>query len=137
MTRSQFADALAASLGGHAAETLVFGEVSTGAGDDIDRATNLARRMVKECGMSERLGPVAFGKKQHLSFLGRDLGEQRNYSDKVGELIDQEIRRLIDEGYTRALSILRDHREALDRVALELARAETLEACTLNHILSS
>jgi cell division protease FtsH len=137
MTRSQFADALAASLGGHAAETLVFGEVSTGAGDDIDRATSLARRMVKECGMSERLGPVAFGKKQHLSFLGRDLGEQKNYSDKVGELIDQEIRRLIDEGYRRALTILRDHRDALDRVALELARAETMDARTLEQIFSS
>jgi cell division protease FtsH len=136
MTRSQFADALAASLGGHAAEALVFGEVSTGAGDDIDRATNLARRMVKECGMSERLGPVAFGKKQRLSFLGRDLGQQRNYSDKVGEIIDQEIRRLIDEGYTRALSILRDHREALDRIALELARAETMDAPALQQIFS-
>ena len=112
-------------------------EVSTGTGDDIDRATHLARRMVKECGMSERLGPVAFGRKQHLSFLGRDVGEQRNYSDKVGDLIDQEIRRLIDEGYTRALSILRDHREALDRVALELARAETMDAPALQQIFSS
>jgi cell division protease FtsH len=137
MTRSQFADALAASLGGHAAEMLVFGEVSAGAGDDIDRATNLARRMVKECGMSERLGPVAFGKKQRLSFLGRDLGEQRNYSDKVGELIDQEIRRLIDEGYTRALSILRERRVALDRIALELTRAETIDAPGLEQIVSS
>ena len=137
MTRSQFADALAATLGGHAAETLVFGEMSTGAGDDIDRATNLARRMVKECGMSERLGPVAFGKKHHMVFLGRDIGEQRNYSEKVGELIDEEVRRLIDDGYTRALTILRDHRDALDRVAVELARAETVDAPRLQQIFSS
>jgi cell division protease FtsH len=137
MTRSQFSDALAASLGGHAAETLVFGEVSTGAGDDIDRATSLARRMVKECGMSERLGPVAFGKKQHMAFLGRDIGEQKNYSDKIGELIDQEIRRLIDDGYSRAMTILRDHRDALDRIAAELSVAETLDAPRLQQLFSS
>ena len=135
MTRSQFTDALAAALGGQAAEALIFGETSTGAGDDIQRATALARRMVKECGMSERLGPVTFGRRQHLIFLGRDIGEQKNYSEKVGELIDEEIRRLVDEGHTRALGILGDHRDTLDHLATELLRIETLDAPALEEIL--
>jgi cell division protease FtsH len=135
MTRSQFTDAVAAALGGQAAEALIFGETSTGAGDDIQRATGLARRMVKECGMSERLGPVTFGRRQHLIFLGRDIGEQRNYSEKVGQLIDDEIRRLLDEGHTRALGILGDHRDTLDHLATELLRIETLDAPALEEIL--
>ena len=135
MTRSQFTDALAAALGGQAAEALIFGETSTGAGDDIQRATALARRMVKECGMSERLGPVTFGRRQHLIFLGRDIGEQKNYSERVGELIDEEIRRLLVEGHTRALGILGDHRDTLDHLATELLRIETLDAPALEEIL--
>src|SRR5262249_44304651 len=84
VTRSQFRDAVTAALGGHAAETVVFGEASTGAGADIERATRIVRRMVTEFGMSERLGPVAFGRKQQMIFLGRDIGEQRDYSERVG-----------------------------------------------------
>src|SRR6266568_3641040 len=99
MTRSQFRDTVAAALAGHAAEAVVFGEVSTGAGDDIERATSIVRRMVTQFGMSDRLGPVAFGHKQQMIFLGRDIGEQKDYSQHVGELIDDEIRRLIDEAY--------------------------------------
>src|SRR5205085_7537576 len=87
MTRSQFADAVTAVLGGHAAETVVFGDQSSTAGEDIARATAIVRRMVKEFGMSERLGPVSFGHKQQMVFIGRDLGEQRNYSQHVAELI--------------------------------------------------
>src|SRR5215471_17357258 len=103
MTRSQFRDAVAAVLGGHAAEALVFGEASTGAGDDIARATAIVRRMVTEFGMSDRLGPIAFGRKQQMIFLGRDIGEQRDYSEHVGELIDDEIHRLLEEGHARAM----------------------------------
>jgi cell division protease FtsH len=135
-TRSQFTDTLAAVLGGHAAETVVFGEMSTGAGDDLERATSIARRMVKQFGMSDRLGPVAFGRKQQLVFLGRAIGEQRNYSEQVGEVIDDEIRRLIDQGYARATSILREHRDLLDRLAAELLKSETLEAPALERMFS-
>ena len=101
-TKSQFEDRLAATLGGHAAEKLVFGEISTGAENDIEVATNIARKMVKEYGMSDRLGPVALGHKEELVFLGREIGEQKNYSEKVAEAIDEEIRRLIDQAYLEA-----------------------------------
>jgi cell division protease FtsH len=134
MTRSQYQDAVTAALGGHAAETVVFGEISTGAGDDIQRATNIVRKMVKQYGMSERLGPVAFGRKHQMIFLGRDIGEQRDYSERVGELIDSEIHRLIDEAYSRATSILRQHRDVLDHLARELLGNETLEAPALERI---
>ena len=116
-TKSQFEDRLAATLGGHAAEKLVFGEMTTGAENDIEVATNIARKMVKEYGMSERLGPVALGHKEELVFLGREIGEQKNYSEKVAEAIDEEIRRLIDQAYLEASRILQEKRDVLDRLA--------------------
>src|SRR5437764_1552431 len=116
-TKSQFEDRLAATLGGHAAEKLVFGEMSTGAENDIEVATNIARKMVKEYGMSDRLGPVALGHKEELVFLGREIGEQKNYSEKVAEAIDEEIRRLIDQAYLEAIRILTEKRPVLDRLA--------------------
>jgi cell division protease FtsH len=134
MTRSHFRDAVAAALGGHAAETVVFGEVSTGAGDGIERATTLVRCMVTEFGMSDRLGPVAFGRKQQMIFLGRDIGEQRDYSEHVGGLIDDETHRLLEEAHARATSILREHRDLLDRLAHELIGRESLDAPALELI---
>jgi cell division protease FtsH len=137
MTRAQFRDAVAAALGGHAAETVVFGEVSTGAGDDIERATRIVRRMVTEFGMSERLGPVAFGRKQQMIFLGRDIGEQRDYSERVGEMIDEEIRRILDEAHARAVAILREHRTVLDKLARELLGSESLDGPALELIFQA
>jgi cell division protease FtsH len=87
--------------------------------------------------MSDRLGPVAFGRKHQMIFLGRDIGEQRDYSEHVGELIDDEIHRLLDEGYARARSILQAHRELLDRLAGELTGKETLDALALERIFSA
>lgn len=137
MTRADFRDAVAAALGGHAAETVVFGEVSTGAGDDIERATLIVRRMVTEFGMSDRLGPVAFGRKQQMIFLGRDIGEQRDYSERVGEMIDEEIRRLLGEAHARAVAILHEHRGMLDRLARELIGSESLDAPALELIFQA
>ncbi len=134
MNRSQFLDAVTAALGGHAAENVVYGEMSTGGGDDIERATNIVRKMVKEWGMSDRLGPVAFGRKHQMVFLGRDIGEQRDYSEHVGELIDDEIRRLIDAAYQRATAILIEHRGVLESLARELIRKESLDAPALESI---
>ena len=134
MTRGHLTDAVTAALAGHAAEAVVFGELSTGASDDIERATAIVRKMVKECGMSDRLGPVAFGRKHQMIFLGRDIGEQKDYSEHVGELIDDEIRRIIDEGYARATSILHHHRELLDSLARELFGNESLDAPALERI---
>jgi cell division protease FtsH len=90
--------------------------------------------MVKQWGMSERLGPVAFGRKQTMIFLGRDIGEQKDYSERIGEVIDEEIRRVITEAYARATSILRANREVLDHLARELIGKESLDATALEHI---
>ncbi len=134
MTRSQFKAMLASALGGHAAEQVVFGEISTGAENDIEKATNIARKMVKEYGMSERLGTVALGHKEELVFLGREIGEQKNYSEKTAEAIDEEIRALIDEGYAQAVSIITDHRDVLDRIAAALIQYETLDGDNLERV---
>jgi cell division protease FtsH len=137
MTRGRFRDAVAAALGGHAAESVVFGEVSTGAGDDIERATLIVRRMVTEFGMSDRLGPVAFGRKRQMIFLGRDIGEQRDYSERVGQVIDEEIRALLDEAHARAVAILREQRALLDHLAHELIGRESLDAPSLELIFQA
>ena len=134
MTRSQFKAMLASALGGHAAEQVVFGEISTGAENDIEKATNIARKMVKEYGMSERLGTVALGHKEEMVFLGREIGEQKNYSEKTAEAIDEEIRKLIDEGYARAAEIITVHRDVLDRLAAALIQLETLDVDNLDRI---
>ncbi|HLH25105.1 MAG TPA: ATP-dependent zinc metalloprotease FtsH [Chloroflexota bacterium] len=133
-TKSQFEDMIAAALGGHVAEVLIFGEMSTGPQNDIERATNLARKMVCEYGMSERLGPLALGHKEEMVFLGREIGEQKNYSEKVAESIDEEVRRIIDQGYQRAESILKEHLEKLHKIAEYLIQNETVEGETLERI---
>jgi cell division protease FtsH len=119
---------LAYALGGFVAEKLVFNELSTGAGSDIERASNVARRMVTEFGMSDELGPLALGKKEELVFLGREISEQRNYSDEVAYKIDQEIRRLIDEAYERAETVLTVHMDRLKAIADLLIERETIDA---------
>ena len=123
-TRSQFEASIASALGGHAAETVVFGEMSTGAGDDLARATALARRMVTEFGMSERLGVVT---------LGRNAMEDHDtsYSEQTAGLIDWEVRRLVDEAYARAQSVIVEQRAVLDRIASALLRWETLQGVEL------
>jgi cell division protease FtsH len=126
-TRSYFEDTLAWSLGGQAAEMLIFGEMTTGAENDIERSTKLARKMVCEYGMSARLGPMAFGHKEEMVFLGRDLGEQRNYSEAVAEEIDAEVRRLITDGYARAMDILTKNKDKLVMISERLVKEETLE----------
>jgi cell division protease FtsH len=136
-TRAQLSDAVTAALGGHAAESVIFGELSSGAGDDIQRATAVVRSMVKEFGMSERLGPVAFGRKHQMIFLGRDIGEQRDYSEHIGELIDEEIQRFLAEGYARATSILQAHRYLLDQLARELIAQESLDSFDLERIFGA
>jgi cell division protease FtsH len=134
MTKSQFKASIASALGGHAAEHVVFGEISTGAENDIEKATNIARKMVKEYGMSERLGTVALGHKEELVFLGREIGEQKNYSEKTAEAIDEEIRRLIDEGYQKAVDIITGHRDVLDNIAAALIQVETLDGENLERV---
>ena len=127
-SRVQAEARLAFSLGGRTAEEIVFGEVTTGATDDLERATELARRMVTQWGMSSKLGPRTFGKKEELVFLGRDISETRNYSEATALLIDQEISDLIDVAHERARDIIVEHRDRLDDIAAKLLEVETLDA---------
>ncbi len=127
MTKSQFEDTLAFAMGGRVAEELIFHEISTGAENDIQQATNIARKMVTEYGMSEKLGPVALGHKEELIFLGREISEQRNYSDEIALQIDQEIRKLIDDAYQRAKQILTENMDKLIALASLLVEKETLD----------
>ncbi len=126
-SKSEFEDKLAGMLGGHVSEELVFGDTTTGASNDIERATGLARAMVTQYGMSEKLGPLAFGKKDEMIFLGREISEQRNYSDEVAAKIDAEVREIIDRAYQRAKEALTTHREVLDKLAALLIEKETIE----------
>lgn len=126
-TKSQFEDQIAWGLGGRAAEETIFGEISSGASNDIEKATELARQMVTRYGMSGKLGPIAFGKSDEMVFLGRDLGEQRNYSNEIAYEIDQEVHRFIEEGYQRAKHILSEHKDKLIEIADLLIVKETIE----------
>jgi cell division protease FtsH len=127
-SKTEFEDKIAGLLGGNASEKLIFGDTTTGASNDIEKATDLARRMVTEFGMSERLGPLAFGKRDELVFLGREIGEQRNYSDEVAKQIDEEVRAIIDRGYTRAVEVLTTHRDKLQALAEKLIAEETVDS---------
>ncbi|HEY8170086.1 MAG TPA: ATP-dependent zinc metalloprotease FtsH [Candidatus Limnocylindria bacterium] len=126
-SKTEFEDKIAGMLGGNVAETLVFGDTTTGSSNDIEKATNLARAMVTQYGMSEKLGPLAFGKKEEMVFLGREISEQRNYSDEVAAKIDSEVREIIDRAYNRATDALTTHRAVLDRLAALLVEKETIE----------
>ncbi|MCS7283278.1 MAG: ATP-dependent zinc metalloprotease FtsH [Anaerolineae bacterium] len=128
ISKSKFEDQLAFALGGRAAEELVFGEVTTGAANDLEQVTELARAMVTRYGMSEKLGPMTFGQKEELVFLGKEIGEQRDYSEAVAQQIDEEVRRIIHTAYQRARKVLEEHREQLDAVAQRLLEVETIEA---------
>ena len=126
-TRSQFSETIVWALGGFAAEELIFGEATTGASNDIERATALARRMVTEYGMSEKFGPVAFGQREEMVFLGRELGEQRNYGDSTAEEIDREVRAIMRAAYETATRLLAENRDVLVRASEALIEKETLE----------
>ncbi|HEX9044485.1 MAG TPA: ATP-dependent zinc metalloprotease FtsH [Candidatus Limnocylindrales bacterium] len=135
-SKTEFEDKIAGLLGGNASERLVFGDTTTGASNDIEKATMLARRMVTEFGMSDRLGPLSFGKRDELVFLGREIGEQRNYSDEVAKQIDEEVRAIIDRGYQRAMEVLVEHRDKLNALADKLVAEETVDADEFEKLFS-
>ena len=114
-------------LGGRAAEAIVFDDITSGASNDLERVTQLARSMVTRLGMSEQLGPMVYGKKEELIFLGREISEQRDYSESVAESIDDEVRKLVQEAFERAISILHDYRSQLDVIATKLIEVETID----------
>jgi cell division protease FtsH len=127
VTRSELVDELAMLLGGRTAEELIFSDPTTGAQNDIDRATTIARQMVTEFGMSEELGPLRFGHSHGEVFLGRDFASQPDYSDEIAARIDSEIRRLVEHAHRVAREILEGNRDVLERLADELVAHETLE----------
>lgn len=127
LTFTQYQSRLATLLGGRVAEELVYGEISTGAAQDIKEATQIAHRMVTEYGMSERLGPRTFGNRQDMVFLGREIAEQRDYGDKVADLIDDEVDELLRQALATARKLLEVNRPRLDYIASRLVADETLE----------
>ena len=127
-SRSKFIDDLSMALGGRAAEEIVFGDITTGASGDLQRVTEIARDMVTRYGMSETMGPMVYGQKQEMTFLGRDLGEQRDYSETVALEIDREVQNLVQAAYAKAKELLLQHREILERISKRLIEVETIES---------
>ena len=138
VSKAELVDQLAGILGGRCAEELILGEknITTGASDDIRKATQLARKMVTEWGMSDKLGPLAFGTKEELVFLGRDLGEQRNYSEEIASEIDQEVHHLVDSAFLRAKEVLRSREATLRALAHRLIEVETMDAAEMDRIIA-
>jgi cell division protease FtsH len=127
ITRNQLEAKLAMAMGGRVAEEIVFDEITTGASDDLEQATNIAQTMVTRYGMSKKLGPRTFGKANEMIFLGREISEQRDYSDTVAQVIDEEVRRLIQKAYDTAKSILEEKRSRLDHISKYLLEFETID----------
>jgi cell division protease FtsH len=126
-TKSEFVEEIAVLVAGYVAEQEIFGEVTTGATSDLRRATKLSRRLITDFGMSEKLGPRTFGEKEEMIFLGREIHEQRDYSEKIAEQIDREISAFIDQGVHKALSIIVKEKKILEKIVAELMEKETVE----------
>ena len=133
-TRSEMLDKLAYMLGGRAAEEMVFHDPTTGAGNDIEKATALARAMVTQYGMTERLGAIKLGDNNSEPFLGRDMGHQRNYSEDVAAIVDEETKKLLANAHQEAFDILVENRDVLDSLVLELLEKETLDKAQIAEV---
>jgi len=136
MTREELSDELAMLLGGRVAEELIVGDITTGAANDIERATKIARQMGTEYGMSDMIGPLTQGQKQHEVFLGRDFATQPDYSEQVAFEIDNEVRRMIDQAHDEALEILQENRSKLDQMAALLIERETIDKGDVERLLT-
>ncbi|HAS27697.1 MAG TPA: cell division protein FtsH [Dehalococcoidia bacterium] len=136
LTRSQFKDMLATLLGGRIAEEIIFGEISTGASDDIRRATSLAHKMVTDYGMSDKLGTRTFGNKQEMIFLGREISEQRDYGDDIANIIDEEVHSILQTAYNTAKDILLKNKDRLAHIAQRLMAKETIEPDELEKLFT-
>ena len=137
ITKEELDARLAAALGGRVAEEIVFDEITTGAGNDLEQATNIARTMVTRYGMSKNLGPRTFGKREEMVFLGKEISERRDYSDKVAQTIDEEVRGLIDKAYQTAKGLLTSHKAKLDQISNYLIDNETIEDEALRELFDS
>ena len=136
-SRTKFEAELVTMLGGRAAEETIFQRVTTGASNDLERATELARKMVMEYGMSDELGPMTFGEREELIFLGRSIAEHRNYSEAVARKIDAQVRQIVTQAYERAAEIMQLHRQTLDQLAQQLIQKETLDEAEVEALLAA
>ena len=136
LSKAKAENMIAFLMGGYIAEDVILGQKTTGAGDDIDKATNLARRMVCEWGMSDAIGPVCVAKKEGSVFLGREMTQTRDVSPKLAETIDTEIRGLITDNYERAAQIVREKKDILHRMAEALLERETLNMEEIDLLMS-
>jgi cell division protease FtsH len=134
VTRNELQDQLAYAMGGRVAEEIVFHDPTTGASNDIEKATGIARKMVTEYGMTNEVGPVKLGSASGEVFMGRDMGHGREFSEKIAERIDNQVRALIEQAHNEAYQVLNDNRDVLDRLALELLEKETLDHLELADI---
>ncbi|MCI4463121.1 MAG: ATP-dependent zinc metalloprotease FtsH [Caldisericum sp.] len=134
--KSELINKIAALLGGRAAEEIFIGEVSTGAANDLERATDIARKMVRAYGMSEKLGPLTFGKQEELIFLGKELGEQRDYSERTADLIDAEVKRFVELAYNKAKKVIEANKDLVFEIVEVLKEKETLQGDELKNYLS-
>ncbi|HEY0344109.1 MAG TPA: cell division protein FtsH, partial [Solirubrobacteraceae bacterium] len=134
-TRAELTDSMAMTLGGRAAEEIVFGEITTGAANDLEKVTATAKNMVMRYGMSERLGPRVFGHDHSQPFLGREFSSEPDYSDEIAREIDDEIRRVVESAHQRARDILTEHRDSLDTISEILVRRETIEKTEFESLL--
>jgi len=127
-TRAELQDTMAMTLGGRAAEEIIFGEITTGASNDLEKVTATAKQMVMRFGMSDKMGPRVFGHDQGQPFLGREFTAQADYSDEIAREIDDEVRRIIEAAHVRAREILTEHRDHLESISVVLLKRETIEA---------
>ncbi len=135
MQRGKMEQEMSKMLGGRAAEELVFAEISTGASDDLEKSTRLARSMVMRYGMSDKMGPLVYGRKEEMVFLGKEIGEQRDYSEAMAREIDDEVKQFVTNAYDRAKLALSEHRDELDRVARALLDRETLSSVEFEAVM--
>src|SRR5258706_10032468 len=135
-SRDYLRDQICILLGGRIAEEITLGSITTGAGNDLERATDLARKMVCEWGMSDSMGPLTFGKKEEQIFLGREIAQHQDYSEDTAVRIDHEVKRFVQTNYERAKLVLEEHRISLDRIAEELLIREVLDAEQVRRIVA-
>jgi len=136
ISKQEILDRITMTLGGRAAEELIFGEITSGAANDLEQVTKMARRMITEFGMSDELGPITFGNRLDTPFLGRDLSRDRSFSEEIAATIDREINHIVTACHQKALQLLRDHREKLDDLAARLLDKETIAGNELDEILN-
>jgi cell division protease FtsH len=134
-TKSQLIDQIGVSLGGRVAEEIIYDEITTGAHDDLEKSTKMARRMVTEFGMSEKLGPMTFGKRHEQVFLGREFGHERDYGEKIATMIDEEVTRIVSEQYERVKELVSKHRPHMDAIVAVLLEKETLDRKEVDAIM--